>query len=508
MKITEDLLKNILDMTEQVIVNAVNAIYSYQKKSSYIPKYYKFPSEFLEGLKETENYDEIKNNVPAFKYGIPFYSFTQYNTPLNYGELLSSQDGQFNINCHGLDGFDTLLGMFLENEELYKMLASEEKYIKSSLISYISNITNRYLYETQKFKEGEIDSQFIRELIIKQLIRLYSKRLNLTICVPICFLEFESDEIAITDRISISKMSSEFQISRFNASHFESTQENNLIQCANFMIRMSGYSIENKDRESLHNAISNYWSFPTEIIDDLFAAIRIAVGLRTGYGQLLIEPNEWAEKWSADLIPIYGTSIRSFNRNEVDTKFFGYEIGMVTNSNIQDIQELFTIIREKRADEKKNKSFKKVFIAIQRLNRCMLREADDDMALDAIIGIETLLSGDTHGEITYTISNRITVVATKVKECPYSPADARRAMKTIYGLRSDIVHGRETNKNSKVKIVEEEIDTKKLAIDFLRYSLLFIIRNQEYLEVKEFEKALDNAIDTVAKKDESIGGKV
>ena len=129
----------------------------------------------------------------------------------------------------------------------------------------------------------------------------------------------------------------------------------------------------------------------------------------------------------------------------------------------------------------------------------MLREADDDTALDAIIGIETLLSGDTHGEITYTISNRMAVVAAMTEKCPYTPADARKAMKTIYGFRSDIVHGRTTNKNRKVSIEEQEIETKSLAVDFLRYSLLFIMRNQEYLDIKNFEITLDESIGELKK---------
>lgn len=82
--------------------------------------------------------------------------------------------------------------------------------------------------------------------------------------------------------------------------------------------------------------------------------------------------------------------------------------------------------------------------------------------LDAIIGIETLLSGDTQGEITYTISNRMAVVAAMTEKCPYTPAAARNAMKIIYGLRSDIVHGRATNKNCKVTIENQEIETKSV----------------------------------------------
>ncbi|WP_041139202.1 HEPN domain-containing protein [Beduini massiliensis] len=492
MKVAEHKIKELLDLTEVVVEEGIKAVYEYQKTNSYLPNYYRYPELFLKGMEETENFKELQETVDVFKYGIPFFYSTNYNTPKKYDELFNLDGGQFRIACRSLNGFRDLTSFLNDNEDVSVILAGEDKDIDFSVVIFIANIVNRYLYETELFQEGDIDNKVIKSLIKKQLIRFYAETLPVAICIPICFLEFEADEIAITDSISISRMSQEFQISRYNTNHFDSTQENQLVQCAGFMIRLKGYSINNKDRDSMNNAASNYWVYPTELIDDLFASIRIILGCTTGYGQLIIEPENWADKWTTNMIPLYGATVRAFNRKESETKFLGYHIKKVNQEQVDAVRELFFILQEKRKQGKKNKAFKKVFIAVQRLNRCMLREAEDDMALDAIIGIETLLSGDTHGEITYTISNRISVVAAKLKECIYSPAEARKSMRIIYGLRSDIVHGRSLDKNSKIKIGEKIIETKELAIEFLRYSLLFIMRNQEYLEVAKFEEALDD----------------
>ncbi len=491
-KVAEHKIKELLDLTEVVVEEGIKAVYEYQKTNSYLPNYYRYPELFLKGMEETENFKELQETVDVFKYGIPFFYSTNYNTPKKYDELFNLDGGQFRIACRSLNGFRDLTSFLNDNEDVSVILAGEDKDIDFSVVIFIANIVNRYLYETELFQEGDIDNKVIKSLIKKQLIRFYAETLPVAICIPICFLEFEADEIAITDSISISRMSQEFQISRYNTNHFDSTQENQLVQCAGFMIRLKGYSINNKDRDSMNNAASNYWVYPTELIDDLFASIRIILGCTTGYGQLIIEPENWADKWTTNMIPLYGATVRAFNRKESETKFLGYHIKKVNQEQVDAVRELFFILQEKRKQGKKNKAFKKVFIAVQRLNRCMLREAEDDMALDAIIGIETLLSGDTHGEITYTISNRISVVAAKLKECIYSPAEARKSMRIIYGLRSDIVHGRSLDKNSKIKIGEKIIETKELAIEFLRYSLLFIMRNQEYLEVAKFEEALDD----------------
>lgn len=492
--ISKEFIEQLIETADRTIQAAIAAIYEYQKAKTYMPKYYKYPEAFLKGIEEHESYKEMEAKIPAFNCGIKFFTNSTYQPPANYGELLRGSDGQFQINCHSLESFDELLRLFKSVPDASKALVSEEKYIDSAIVSLVANITNRYLYITKKFKTGDYDSELTKSLIAQQLTRLYAKNLSVNICVPICFMTFEADETEIAEGISILKMSQDFQMSRYNATHFESTQESNVVQCALFMLKMSGYSINNDDREAMHNAIVNYWAYPTEIIDDFFAAIRVAVGCKTGYGQLLVEPIGWADKWTTDLPAVYGANVYSFNHKEVETKLFGYSIYNANNNDLDLIKTLFTTIRQKRMDSKHNKSFRKVFIAIQRLNRCMLREEDDDTALDAIIGIEALLSGDTQGEITYTISNRISVVAAKLERCPYSPQDMRRAMKTIYGFRSDIVHGRDTKKNGMIAIDGKQVESKKLAVEFLRYSLLFIIGNQEYLDVKEFESALDNAV--------------
>ncbi|MCM1236585.1 MAG: HEPN domain-containing protein [Ruminococcus flavefaciens] len=493
MKVADDLLKQIFDLVEKVCTNSIFEIYKYQenKTDPYIPKYYDMPVDFFSGI-ESEALSTWKEIAPALNYGIKLYTYSDFSGLKKYGELLSTKDGQFNINITKIDGFNELILIYSENEDANAMKWEKDSMVYSVLV-FIENIVNRYLYISKKFSEGEIDKKILQELIADQLIRIYSENLRVSICVPICFLVFDEDIIEIADNISICKMSDEFQLGRAKACKFEATQENYITQCAGYMIKLSGYNLENKDRNSLDNAKNNYWAYPIELIDDFFAAIRVVTGANTGYGQLLIEPIEWADNWTADYLPIYGTTFRRFNRKD-ERKYWEYKFERIQKEDVEKVIKVFKEIRIQRESKKKNNPFKKVLIAIKRMNRCMLREEDDDTALDAIIGIETILSGNTQGEITYTISNRMSVVAAKMEKCPYSSTEARNAMKTIYGLRSDIVHGRDTDKNAKVKISDAEIDTKKLAIDFLRYSLLFVIENQDYLDVRKFEEALDDAM--------------
>ena len=130
-----------------------------------------------------------------------------------------------------------------------------------------------------------------------------------------------------------------------------------------------------------------------------------------------------------------------------------------------------------------------------RFNRCMLRDEIDDMTTDACIGIEALLARGTKGEISYTISNRFPVILSKVDSSDYLPQDGRKFVKKIYNLRSRIVHGDVLkDKDTYVVSGETKLYVPKLAVDFLRMSIVFMIKNPQYLEDEEIEKYLDSLI--------------
>jgi hypothetical protein len=122
----------------------------------------------------------------------------------------------------------------------------------------------------------------------------------------------------------------------------------------------------------------------------------------------------------------------------------------------------------------------------------MLRDENDDMAIDATIGLEALLSGGTKGEITYTISNRIPVVFAHEHNDLYTPKVCRAIMKRIYNYRSKIVHGETMKEKDKYyEINDSKVGIEKIAVDFLRYTLLFVLHNPEYLDAKKFDEFID-----------------
>ena len=130
-----------------------------------------------------------------------------------------------------------------------------------------------------------------------------------------------------------------------------------------------------------------------------------------------------------------------------------------------------------------------------RFNRCMLRDQIDDMTTDACIGLESLLAGGTHGEISSTIASRMPIVLSKGLKSDYAPDKSRTYMKKIYNLRSRIVHGDKLREKD-IYIAEgkNRVDIRKAAVDFLRLTLSFMIKNPEYLDVQNIDRYIDTLI--------------
>ena len=68
-------------------------------------------------------------------------------------------------------------------------------------------------------------------------------------------------------------------------------------------------------------------------------------------------------------------------------------------------------------------------------------------------------------------------------------------MKKIYNLRSRIVHGDKLREKD-IYIAEgkNRVDIRKAAVDFLRLTLSFMIKNPEYLDVQNIDRYIDKLI--------------
>ena len=300
---------------------------------------------------------------------------------------------------------------------------------------------------------------------------------------------FEEDTIKLTETIEIVRISEEIQKSRQQACTYEVSNEDWVAACATHMIVFHQYHFSNtKDRYSINRATKNYNSYPLKEIDKVIAAIRIVTGYSIGYEQILSFPVGWIDGFCADLIPLYGAKAHFVNPKEIEKYWMVLPVSKVNKKQSKLIQKVYyNIVNYRESVNNGN-----ILFALNRFNRCMLRNEPDDMAIDATIGLEALLVGRKRDKIKDTLSRRIPIVFHYIRDDLYTVSNSKVIMKAIYNYRSGIVHGDKLkNKEKYLNIKGKKLDVAIVAVDFLRYTLLLMTKHCEFLDVKKIDEYIN-----------------
>ncbi|MBQ7674361.1 MAG: hypothetical protein IJT36_07605 [Alphaproteobacteria bacterium] len=488
--INENLLSCIIETSCSVVSNILHKIIDNDINANNLG-YISYPEQLFESMKDSEEFSKLQTKFNCYKYDIPNFQSSEKLPQKDYFSFISS------LTKEKSSDINSLVSLFDDDDIAKNRLEIRGVETRTGVVFYINNIVKRYFYLT---KTNEVNSDLVNKLVTCQIIRMFCHKLYFSIYVPMCFLIFDKQEIDISPNIKIIQMPLGFQKSRYFINGFNSEGESGVIKCAKFALKLENYSVDNDNIDSWYNTIKSCGCYPLELIDDLFASIRIVTGYNSGYGQLLIEPDKWAGEWTADLQTLYGTNIRAFNLNETTKSFEKHEINILNSSQISRIKTVFNKIREYRTLTDKKTNYNPLFLALKRLNRCILRQDEDDAIFDATIGIEILLNLNILSEITYRIQNRITIVSKKVDICHFTSTQCRMIMKKIYDYRSGVAHGNvsKIDKNKVITLNGIVYNTLSLAISLLRFSLLFVIENPEYLADwgSKYEEDIDNALYT------------
>ena len=490
MLIKKEIVQQFAELVWEQSVQTAKEAHDYLKEHNKIYSYRKYPVKWDIFSRDDQEHAELFELISFLKYDIPKYEKRDFPSEfIDYKGIFYNHTKDI-VDCTKNKQFDILCRFVEENPEIKKIIIPEHSQISSAgyLKSIINSIIERYLFMTKASPEAPKDlKNQLKPYVGEKLLRFFADKLQVKIYIPICLVSFDVDEIELSDNIRIIRMSEDIQKSRQYNYSYEEYKENWVSVCATHMIVMDNYEIENSDDLSINSFTQNYRAYPIQEIDYIMAAIRIVTGVTVGYEQVLCSPIYWIDSFYADLEPLYGAKSHFVNPVEIDKLWMHLQISMITKEQIASIKRVYDNIKKCEADKKKS-----VLFAMKRFNRCMLRNEEDDMATDATIGLEALLAGGTKSEITYTISNRIPIVFAHVQCDYYTSENSRAIMKKIYNYRSKIVHGGEIS--DKVKFIEinnEKVELSRVAVDFLRYTLLFVLEHQEFTEDGKFDKYID-----------------
>ena len=327
--------------------------------------------------------------------------------------------------------------------------------------------------------------EMIKPYVAQRLLFYLENTLYFDICIPICLATF-GKEIKLDENVEIIRISEELQKARQIKCKYEIATEDWLAACATHMIVLHNYSYSKDEENSGISLFQDYLRYPLEKIDEIMGIVRLATGYEIGYEHIFCVPQDWIYETTADLAAVYGAKSHFVNHKYIKSNWINLPVSYVSEEQCDDIVALY---------DGYQKNEKRLKFSLMRYNRCVLREELDDITTDACIGLESLLAGGTHTEITIAIASRMPFVISKVENNQYLPTNGRKYMKKINNLRSRIVHGDKLkDKDIYIENNQTRIYIPKMAVDFLRIVLVFMIKNPIYLNVEEIDGYIDSLV--------------
>ena len=444
---------DLYELIQNLFIDLIEYVNKSEDENKYIFSHHKFP--MLRG------YD--KNGLPEL------WESHVSDGPKDYTSLFTRWDKEHHYNLDEITSYQNVIDFFVTHEQDFKSFVyfsnwDFKKDISRSIIRYL------LLTSFDSYMHAAKSSTFNEDVFKNILLHLYNKifpdNLSISICVPILFTKFEEDNIPITDNIKIRKLNEKELISIYKVGGYSDTHEVSTVSRALYILELENYSIPNTS-EFLRSGLDYKESYPIDIIDKWFAALKTTTHIETGYGQVLSFPQNWGVR-DANLIEVHGDKIKKYNSRI--NKYYT-DIPTLSAKDLVPAIKLFNFL----LNNEKNS----VNIAVNRLTLAYLRETEEDAIIDLMIGIEALVTNKDFGEISYKVSTRVALILSTLETYPYNILETRQIIKHLYKFRSKVVHGESfTDKNKIIKIREDvQIDTIQIAIEVLQYLLVALSNN-------------------------------
>jgi hypothetical protein len=452
-------------------------------------------------LKEEKRYIGTYFDFPKmyhFENGIPNFSTSSFSGPTDYKEAFGRRDDK-----------PLRLDMLPSFMALFNYIEHTDTASSSRVRDYFSSSVTETPTETETRTEPSLYRGFFDRLVTSMVDRyihlhedssftiekfapiyqpletaVFSEALPVEIVIPILFIRFNFDSVAIAENASIEIMSADFQVARYRKGSNSMGINSTVMGAATHALVLHGWELKNHRFYEAFNAFYISSAYPNELIDKFFTAVRIATGVSTGYAQLLLRPVGWAHDYEAHLPPIEGISVRRYPIWFENHYWNTPQLPTVTTQQALEIGRVFSKIQ--------GSEDKRLSIATQRLNLCLIRETEEDSILDATIAMEALLSDDERQEMTHKLALRMAALLSLSKSGQQTPVEVFRAVKQIYRYRSAVVHGsaKTTDKREIATSDKEKIPTVTLAINYLRMAINILIDNPQYLKASKIDEEL------------------
>lgn len=472
--------KFLFDIVAETVSSALNYVWKVEREGGYIGTQNNFPQ------------------LSYFENGMPNFRPAWGNEPKDYASVFDQ--GIFSISRMKAEyelekqpGFLRLKTYFQSNTEIWsRCLASRatepaaaDSYLKTEVKVFITQLVDRYMHV---HKDAAFSASQFLPIYLPFEARLFFDKLPVNVWVPILFVGFDVPEIELREGIYIRRIPDGLQLSRADEKTYSPATHEVVRGAATHAFVLTGYEIANTEWAEWAHIASTADAYPTDKVDLLFAMLRLATGVDTGYAQLLLEPVGWASSYKAHLPPLEGTAVRKYPA--IFEAFYWNEarvprVDLPALLGVKDLYRRFVAVAEDKVKSR-------IMLAFRRLNDCLLRENEEDAILDVTGAMEVLLTPGDNAEITHKLATRLAALA-RLAASNHPPTTVFRNIKQIYRHRSNVVHGNVTKlgKSKEIRITDARIiPTVKLATDYLRLALQVLIEHPEYLDPSRIDEEL------------------
>lgn len=473
----------------QSLKDGLETITEIVNRKEYISEYFDFPS------------------LGKFDSGFPQFSTTGILTsseraPKNYAETLAPSNGkparwpdswmhfrELAISDARFANYFKLLNSEITKED--EVITASNYFRRPEMIDWwrdlhtrhhLGHLLDRYIHLK---KSLEFDEGFFRPIYEQFEMSIFNSELPIEIWIPIVCHHFDFEEIELAPDASLSRISEGMQLARCKARDHRISHNATVAGAATHALVLRGWTIPNENNEKMRSIVFDLQAFkdPIQRAERYLASLRIKTGKPFGYSQILIVPIGWAEAWKAHLPPVYVFVTR---RYQDGLENYGW-LKAQEQISIEDIEGVHMII--KALTECTESSME---IAERRLNRALLRDTELDSILDITIGLEALLVGDSHSEITHKLALRLAALSRLENHTRYTAIELFQACKKIYAFRSAVVHGSAKLEKSRVVQIAkaESVPAVDVGLDLMRYALRVLALNKDYRDPAKLDSLL------------------
>jgi hypothetical protein len=310
-----------------------------------------------------------------------------------------------------------------------------------------------------------------RAILSPLLHGLFDERLELAIVVPIALTRFAFDRFRIAPDALIVRIGEGFHRARWTAKAYGGSGHDAVLAAATHALIITGWGVENGRHWDLSQRLRGFGDEAREVVETVFATVRMVTGIDTGYAQMLWLARHWRMRHHLGDPEVFAAGARRYPDAFDDFGWLQDDIPTISRAEAADVASSLTSIR--RSGDPR------LSLALRRLNGAMTRDEPADAILDATIGLELLLGDKDNQAISWKLRMRAAALA----GLRGGRADMERMSKAVadvYALRSSIVHGA-GRRSSKASATGPTVG-KRLAIDTLRTVLRAIVAMPRYLD--------------------------